>query len=124
MTNLLKRLALAAGANGLLLLLAAVLFDKFELSFIGWLIAAVLFTVLTLLLGGVMDALAGKYAAQATFLGGLATTWVALLITDQLTERKNFDLEGLGTWVLTVLIVWLGTVVYGLVDDRVVKKSR
>src|SRR5690348_14885651 len=60
MTNLLKRLALAAGANGLLLLLAAVLFDKFELSFVGWLIAAVLFTVLTLLLGGVMDALAGK----------------------------------------------------------------
>ncbi len=122
MTNLLKQLALAAGANGALLLLAAFLFDKFELSFVGWLIAAALFTVLTMVLGGVMDAIAGKYATQATFLGGLATTWAALLITDQLTKRKNFDLEGLGTWVFTVLIVWAGTLVYGLLDGRVINK--
>jgi hypothetical protein len=118
------RLGLAAAANGLLLLLAAVLFDKFQLSFAGWIVATVLFTVLTMALRGVMSAIAGKYASGATFLGGLATTWVALLVTDLLTSRGKFDLEGFGTWIWTILIVWVGTLIYDQVDDRLIDAVR
>lgn len=118
------RLVLAAAANGLLFMLAAVLFDKFDLSFTGWLIGTVLFTVFTMLLRGVMASLARKYASSATFLGGIALTWVGLLLTDVFTPRENFSLEGVGTWVFVTLIVWVGTVIYDQVDDRLIDAVR
>ncbi|RIQ14476.1 hypothetical protein [Jiangella rhizosphaerae] len=114
------RLVLAAAANGVLFMIAAVLFDKFNLSFTGWLIGTALFTLFTMLLRGVMASLARKYASSATFLGGVALTWVGLLLTDLFTPRENFFLEGVGTWVFVTLIVWVGTVIYDQVDDRLI----
>lgn len=114
----LTRIALALAANGILFLIAAVVFDRFNLSFGGWLIGTLLFTVFTVLLRRIMSSLARKYASGATFVGGLALVWVALLLTDLFTSRGNFELEGLGTWIYTILIVWVGTVLYDQVDDR------
>lgn len=114
------RIALAVAANGLLFLIAAVLFDKFSLSFTGWIIGTVLFTVFTVVLRGVMASLVRKYASGATFVGGLLLTAVALLLTDLLTSRDKFDLEGAGTWLFTIIIVWIGTVIYDQVDDRLI----
>ncbi|PZF81250.1 hypothetical protein [Jiangella anatolica] len=114
------RLVLAAAANGLLLMLAAALFDKFSLSFTGWLIGTILFTVFTMLLRGTMASLARKYASGATFLGGLVLTWVGLLLTDLFTGRSAFYLEGFGTWIFVTLIVWAGTVLYDQVDDHII----
>ncbi|TDD69083.1 hypothetical protein E1262_13725 [Jiangella aurantiaca] len=114
------RLVLAAAANGVLFLIAAVLFDEFSLSFTGWLVGTALFTFFTMLLRSVMAALARKYASSATFLGGVALAWVGLLLTDLFTSRENFDLEGVGTWVFVTLIVWVGTVIYDQVDDRLI----
>lgn len=114
----LTRIALALAANGILFLLAAIVFDEFTLSFTGWIIGTVLFSLFTVLLRGAMSALARKYASGATFVGGLALVWVALLLTDLLTERANFNLEGFSTWIYTILIVWIGTIIYDQVDDR------
>jgi hypothetical protein len=114
------RLVLAVAAHGVLFMVAALLFDEFSLSFTGWLIGTLLFTVFTMLLRGIMAALARKYASSATFLGGLALTWVGLLLTDLFTPRENFDLEGVGTWVSVTLIVWAGTVIYDQIDDRLI----
>ncbi|MBB5785796.1 hypothetical protein [Jiangella mangrovi] len=114
------RLVLAAAAHGVLFMVAALLFDKFSLSFTGWLIGTLLFTLFTMLLRGIMASLARKYASSATFLGGLALTWVGLLLTDLFTPREDFDLEGVGTWISVTLIVWVGTVLYDQVDDRLI----
>lgn len=114
------RVVLALAANGLLFLIAALLFDKFSLSFTGWIIGTALFTVFTVLLRGVMASLARKYASGATFVGGLVLTWGALLLTDLFTSQGNFVLEGIGTWIYTILIVWIGTVIYDQVDDRLI----
>jgi len=114
------RVALALAANGLLFMLAAILFDKFSLSFTGWIIGTILFTVFTVLLRGVMASLVRKYASSATFLGGLLLTWVALLLTDLFTNERNFYLEGVGTWIFVTLIVWVGTVIYDQVDDKLI----
>lgn len=115
------RLVLAVAAHGVLFLIAALLFDTFSLSFMGWLIGTLLFTLFTMLLRGVMASLARKYASSATFVGGLVLTWVGLLLTDLFTPRENFDLEGVGTWVSVTLIVWVGTIVYDQVDDRLIE---
>ena len=114
------RLVLAAAAHGVLFMIAALLFDKFNLSFTGWLIGTLLFTLFTMLLRGVMSSLARKYASSATFVGGLVLTWVGLLLTDLFTPRDDFYLEGAGTWVFVTLIVWAGTVLYDQVDDRLI----
>jgi len=114
----LVRLVLALAAHGVLLMIAALLLDKFSLTFVGWIIGTVLFTVFTMLLRGVMTALARKYVSAATFLGGVALVWVGLLLTELVTSSAQFSIEGVGTWIYATLIVWLGTVIYGLVDDR------
>ena len=114
------RIVFAFAANGILFTLAAMLFDKFNLSFMGWLIGTALFTVFTVLLRGVMASLARKYASGATVLGGLVLVWVALLLTDLFTSKTDFVLEGAGTWIYTILIVWVGTVLYDQVDDRLI----
>jgi len=121
MSKWMIRLGLAAVANGLLLLLAAILFDTFQIGFFGWFVATALFTALTMALRGAMTSVAGKFASGATWVGGLLTTWVALLVTDLLTNRSKFDLEGFRTWILTILIVWVGTIVYDLVDERLIE---
>lgn len=114
------RLVLAVAAHGVLFMVAALLLDEFSLSFTGWLVGTLLFTVFTMLLRGVMAALARKYASSATFLGGLALIWVGLLLTELFTPREAFDLEGVSTWIFVTLIVWVGTVLYDLVDDRLI----
>lgn len=114
------RIVLALAANGLLFMVAALLFDRFSLSFTGWIIGTVLFSVFTVLLRGTMAALARKYASGATFVGGLALTWVALLLTDVFTSAGEFTLDGIRTWVLTIIVVWIGTVVYDQVDERLI----
>ena len=114
------RIVFAIAANGILFAIAAFLFDKFELSFMGWLIGTALFTVFAVLLRGVMASLARKYASGATFLGGLVLVWVALLLTDLFTSKTDFVLEGVATWIYTILIVWVGTLLYDRIDDRVI----
>jgi len=119
-----QRVLLAVAVNGILLAVAALLFDEFELSFTGWIIGAALFTVFTVALRGVAASLARKYASGATFVGGLVLTWVGLLLTDVFTDSDRFDLEGARTWILTTLIVWVGTVIYDQVDDRLIESLR
>lgn len=117
---------LAVAAHGVLFAIATLLFDSFNLTFVGWLVGTVLFTVFTMLLRGVMASLARKYASSATFLGGLALVFVGLLLTDLMTSSDQFSIEGLATWIYATLIVWIGTVIYDLVDDRLIDavKSR
>lgn len=114
------RTALAVAANGVLLWIAALLFDKFQLDFFGWLIGTVLFTVFTVALRGIATSLASKYASGFTWVGGLVLTWVGLLLTDILTSGSRFFLEGFGTWIMATIIVWIGTVIYDQVDERLI----
>lgn len=118
------RLLLAAAVHGVLFLVAALLFERFSLSFTGWLVGTLLFTLFTMLLRGVMASLARRYASSATFLGGLALTFVGLVLTNIFTPSEDFSLSGAGTWVFVTLIVWVGTVIYDQVDDRLIDAVR
>lgn len=114
------RTVLAVAANGILLAFAALLFDNFELDFFGWLIGTVLFTVFTVALRGVATSLASRYASGFTWVGGLALTWLGLLLTDILTSSDDFYLEKVGTWIMATVVVWIGTVIYDQVDERLI----
>lgn len=112
------RVVLAAAANALMLLIAAALFDKIEINAVTFLIAVAIFTAAALVVKPVVERLAGKYASGVTWVAGLVTTYLALLITDIFSS--GLSIEGIGTWIMGTVVVWLGTLVYDVVDDKLI----
>ena len=112
----LVRVGLAASANAITLLIAASFLDRFEINAVPFIVAVAIFTGVVILLKPFVESLAGKYARQATWVAGLVTTYVALLIADILSD--GIEIEGVGTWVMATIIVWLGPLAYDLVDDK------
>ena len=110
------RVALAVAANGVLIAVAALLFDKFAMTFGGWILATAVMSVFTIGLKGLATKLAAQYASQATWVAGLALVFLALFIADSLFDEVYLE-DGL-TWILPTLIIWLGTLLYDRVDDR------
>jgi uncharacterized membrane protein YvlD (DUF360 family) len=112
------RVVLAAAANALTLLIAAALFDKISINAVTFIIAVAIFTAAALLVKPVAERLAGQYASGVTWVAGLVTTYLALLVTDIFSD--GLSIEGIGTWIMGTVVVWLGTLVYDLVDDKLI----
>jgi len=112
------RVVLAAAANAVMLLIAAALFDKIEINAVTFLIAVAIFTVAALAVKPIAERLAGRYASGVTWVAGLVTTYLALLITDIFSS--GLSIEGIGTWIMGTVVVWLGTLIYDIVDDKLI----
>jgi uncharacterized membrane protein YvlD (DUF360 family) len=112
------RVVLAAAANAIMLLVAAALFDKITINAVTFLIAVVIFTAAALVVKPVAERLAGEYASGVTWVAGLVTTYLALLITDILSS--GLSIEGIGTWIMGTIVVWIGTLIYDIVDDKLI----
>ena len=121
MTALFKSAAISAVANAASLALAAWIFDGFDIRF-GWFVfAVILFTVLTVVLRGIVVNTVNRFARGYTILGGLVLTWLGLLLTDvvvpEVAPEGSFQIEGVGTWIGVTLIVWAAGIAYGEVDS-------
>jgi hypothetical protein len=109
--------AICAAANALSLALAAWVFDRFTVR-LGWfVVAVVLFTVLTMVLRGVVVSTVNRFARGYTIAGGLVLTLVVLVVTEVAVPREGFSIDGWGTWVGVTLIVWAASVAFGEVDN-------
>ncbi|MCW2788570.1 MAG: hypothetical protein JWQ91_1059 [Aeromicrobium sp.] len=117
MTPLLRSVAISAAANAVSLAFAAFLFDSFNIRF-GWFVVAVgLFTVLTVVLRGIVVGTVNRFVRGYTIFGGLVLTLVGLLVTDAAVPASGFSIEGTWTWVGVVLMVWAAGVAFGEVDS-------
>lgn len=117
MTALVRAAAICAAANAASLGLAAWLFEGFQVS-LGWFVVAVaLFTVLTMVLRGVVVSTVNRFARGYTIAGGLVLTLVVLVLTEVAVPRDGFSIDGWGTWVGVTVIVWAASVAFGEVDD-------
>ncbi|MET0953721.1 MAG: hypothetical protein ABWX57_10550 [Aeromicrobium sp.] len=117
MTPLLRSVAISAAANAVSLAFAAFLFDSFNIRF-GWFVVAVgLFTVLTVVLRGIVVGTVNRFVRGYTILGGLVLTLVGLVVTDAAVPASGFSIEGTWTWVGVVLMVWAAGVAFGEVDS-------
>lgn len=109
--------AICAAANVLSLAVAAWVFDRFDVRW-GWFVVAVaLFTVLTMVLRGVVVGTVNRFARGYTIAGGLVLTLVVLVLTEVAVPRDGFSIDGWGTWVGVTLIVWAASVAFGEVDN-------
>lgn len=117
-SSVLRSAALAAAANIVSLAFAAWVFDSFTIK-IGWFVfAVVLFTILTVVLRGIVLRTVSRFTRAYTIVGGLVLTYLALLITDAVTPEDGFSIWGWGTWVGVTLVVWAASIAYGEVDDH------
>ena len=117
MIALARAAAICAAANALSLALAAWVFDRFTVR-LGWfVVAVVLFTVLTMVLRGVVVSTVNRFARGYTIAGGLVLTLLVLVLTEVVVPRDGFSIDGWGTWVGVTLIVWAASVAFGEVDN-------
>jgi putative membrane protein len=106
--RLLVRTLVALAANAVGLIVAAAVLDGMRLDATGFVVAVVIFTVVFALM---QPFLAMQFRANApTMLGGVAliATFVALVITDLVSD--GFTIDGVGTWLAATVIVWAASV--------------
>lgn len=112
------RTALAAAANAVTLLVAAALFDRIRINAVTFIVAVAIFTLAAVLVKPIAERVAGRYASGVTWVAGLATTFLALLVTDVFSD--GLEIEGAFTWIAGTVVVWLGTLIYDVVDDKLI----
>lgn len=110
---MLVRLAIAVAANAVGLIVAAALLDGMQLNGTAFILALIIFTVVFGLLQPFL--LVQFRRSRVAALGGVAliATFVALLITDLLSDGLSID--GVGTWIAATVIVWLTALVATLI---------
>ncbi len=116
------RIGLTLLGNALGLFIASLLLGSdMSISAAAFVIAVVIFSVLTL----VAEPLVTKLTAdRADFLSGgsaLISTAIALLLTAAISDGLSID--GVGTWLLAALVVWLATAILGVVLVRLFLKD-
>ena len=100
----------------------ALIFDKVTINWLTFIIAVVIFSLISLIVTPIVTRLVNRYAIAFAAGASLLATFVALLVTDLLSD--SLDIEGAGTWFAATIIVWLATMLVDLVfglfrqDDR------
>ena len=121
MIRLLTRLVLALAGNAIGLWLAALLLDDMEIDGVAFVVAVLIFSVLFAVLEPLIQKQALKNAEALQGSSALITTLVALIVTNLISD--GLSISGLGTWILATVIVWLGTIIAGVLLARFVLKQ-
>ena len=114
----------AAIAYGVTLTVAAALLPGMRIGFLWGLIAWALFTLSITLLKPVLERSLSGHVRTATWAIGLVTVFLSLWVTVILSPSGGFSIRGFWTWIWATLIVWVGTLVYDAVDDRLIAAAR
>lgn len=117
----LARVGLSLVGNAIGLMVAALVLDEMSIDGVAFVIAVVIFTVLT----AVIEPLVNKVAERGApaFQGGsaLLTTLLALIVTAWLSD--GLSISGLSTWILATVLVWLLTVIAGVLLAKFLIKN-
>jgi uncharacterized membrane protein YvlD (DUF360 family) len=122
MVRTLIKIGLTIAGNAIGLFVASLLLDGVNLDVGGFLIALIIFTVAELLIEPIIEKLFTQHAEKLRVLSALVTTFLALLVTDLISD--GLDIEGAGTWILATVIVWLGTLLAGVILVRLFLEDR
>jgi hypothetical protein len=121
MVRLLIRIGLSCLASAIGLIVAAALLEDMTLNGTAFVIAVVVFTISTAVLQPLMTQIAFKYAEALRGGTALVTTLLGLIITSLLSD--GLSIVGATTWVLAMLIVWLATLLAGVLLPALLLKN-
>lgn len=113
--NYAQRAGLMLASSAVALLVAALIFDRFTVSTLGFPIVVVIFTLVSLVAKPLVESLVRQHAREVYWATGLIVTWVTLLVTDFVSDGIN--IEGIGTWVMSTVIVWVAAIAADGVAD-------
>jgi uncharacterized membrane protein YvlD (DUF360 family) len=113
MIRLLIRMALAIVGNAVGLLVAAWVLDDMTLDASGFIIALLIFSAVMVVAQPLLRQIAIKSVEALQGATALVTTFVALLVTDLISD--GLSITGFWTWIAATVIVWLGTLLAGLI---------
>ncbi len=121
MIRMLIRLGLTIVGNAIGLLIAGALLDDMNMNASGFIIALLVFTVAEAILQPLLSKVAQRKAEALQGGTALITTFLALLITDLVSDGLN--ITGAVTWLLATLIVWLATLLAGVILAAIFLKN-
>jgi uncharacterized membrane protein YvlD (DUF360 family) len=109
MISLVIRTIVSLLANAIGLLAAAYFLDDFEVNGSSFVIAVVIFTAATIILGPLITKIALTSAPY--LMGGIAlvTTLVGLAITDAVSD--GFSISGVSTWIAATVVIWIASLI-------------
>jgi len=111
---------MAAAAIGLIV--ADVVLDGLSIVYpIGFVVAALLFGLIQALLTPFFESITEKNASVLTGAVGLFSAFVALFITAAISD--NITVDGLTTWFLAALIIWLASMAAAFILKLTVAKK-
>ncbi len=109
MIRLLIRIGLSLLGNALGLWVASLILDDMSVSGTAFVLAVVIFTVLTVVIQPLITKMAMQNAPALQGSSALVTTFIALLITDLVSD--GLSISGLSTWIFATVIVWFFTMI-------------
>lgn len=116
------KVGLSLGANGIGLVVAALLLEKMRLGFLGFVFAVLIFTVLVAVARPAITKAAGE---RADTIGGagvaLLATFAALVVTTLLSD--SLSIRGVGTWVLATVVVAVVSTAGGVLLPKALVKQ-
>ena len=122
MIRTLIKVGLTIAGNAIGLLVAAALLDDVKLSGAAFILAVIIFTVAELILEPFIEKMVTEHAERLRIFTSLVTTFLALVVTDLLSD--GLSIEGASTWLLATVIVWLGTLLAGVILLRLFVDER
>ncbi len=109
MIRLLLRIVISLLGNALGLWVASLILTDMSLSASGFVIAVVVFTVLTAVLQPLITKMAMQNAPALQGSSALVTTFLSLVITALVTD--GLSINGVSTWIFATVIVWFFTMI-------------
>jgi uncharacterized membrane protein YvlD (DUF360 family) len=113
MVRALIRIVLQLVGNAIGLIVAAWILDDMSLDGAAFIIAVLIFTVIVVIVQPLIQKVALKNAEALQGSSALLATFVALLLTDLISD--GMSIEGVATWILATVIVWLITMLAGII---------
>lgn len=121
MIRFLVRTAVSVAAAAVGLIVAAAILDEMELDVVSFVVVVVIFAVVSGLLGPFVAKTAMRSAPALMGGIGLVTTFVALVITSLVSD--GLEISGATTWILATLVVWLASILAGILLPVILVKA-
>ena len=121
MIRLLIRIGIALLGAAIGFMVAAALLDGMTLDGAAFVIAIVIFAVLTAVLEPFIEKIGDEHLSIISAASSLISTFLALLITELVSDGLTID--GLDTWLFATLIVWVCTALATFILARMLIKN-
>lgn len=121
MIRLLAQMIVATLANALGLFAASLFFEGFSIDGPAFIVAVVIFSLSTVILGPLILKIALTNASY--LVGGIAlvTTLVGLILTNLISD--GISINGVGTWIGATVVVWIFSTAGNLLLPLVIFKK-